>query len=397
MHASKNKLVNTPALRHLLLSCLLLSACVKSEHTLGQTTYTGGKMHEQPLMAVFPDRNAYDYDDDITGALKDSLDKATRDLFTITKMPGITAAVLVPGKGLWQTNAGFIAKPEGTKVDANTVFYWASVTKMITATIISQLIREHKLTADSKLSTWFPQLQNAADITVINLLEHTSGIYSFNNDPATFSISRYYTPGELLGLSAAQKDLFSPGQNWSYSNTNYLLLALISEKIEGKSFAQIVQDRIASPLHLNSLKVLAPKERPVNMALAHANGKIVTEDYSVPLGAGDVVSNARDMVVLLYSLMAGKTGPVIDVYDRLRNLYPMPDKGMYYGNGIMLSDFNEITGKNDLWIGHTGGTETYRALVVYDTRSKTFIAIAVNAHVSVEACALKLLSLLKGA
>jgi D-alanyl-D-alanine carboxypeptidase len=58
----------------------------------------------------------------------------------------------------------------------------------------------------------------------------------------------------------------------------------------------------------------------------------------------------------------------------------------------MLTDFNEITHTDDLWIGHSGGTQTYRALLVYDTASKTFIAVAINQHVSVEAVARKLLS-----
>ncbi|MDR3679392.1 MAG: serine hydrolase [Flavipsychrobacter sp.] len=319
--------------------------------------------------------------------MKDSLDNTVRFLFAHTGMPGMTAAILVPGQGMWHTDTGFISKPANKRVDNTTVFYWASVTKLITASIISQLIEEHKLTVDNKLVNWFPQIENANDITIANLLEQTSGIYSFNNDSKIFDINHYYSPNQLLKLAASRKNLFRPGQYWSYSNTNYLLLALIAEKIEGRKFARIVQERIATPMHLTSLHILEENTPAADLALAHANGQIVKEDYSVPLGAGDVLSNANDMVMLLYYLMTTKPG----LYNRLKDLYPMPDKGIYYGNGIMLTDFSEITGSNDIWIGHSGGTETYRALLVYDTAKKAFIAISVNAHISVEACAMKLL------
>lgn len=376
-----------------LLICLALISFSQKD-SFGQETYHSGTKHVQPDLTVFPSANYY-LDVLITGGLKDHLDKTVNELFNLTGMPGLSVAMLVPEKGFWQRDTGYVNQPDKIKVNSNIVFYWASVTKLLTATIIQQLIREEKLGSDSKLSAWFPQFQNAKYITIDQLLEHTSGIYNFNNDPKIFNIDRYYSPDELINLASAQKNGFKPGQYWSYSNTNYLLLALIAEKIEGKSFANIIQERIARPLQLHSLRVLEAGEHPAELALAHANGKIVSEDYSVPLGAGDIVSNASDMVKLLYSLMTGKLGPVADIHDRLKDLYPMSDKGMYYGRGIMVSDFKELTGTNDLWIGHSGGTETYRALLVYDTATQTFIALAINQHISAEACAMKLLEKVK--
>ncbi|PSK90390.1 serine hydrolase domain-containing protein [Taibaiella chishuiensis] len=379
-----------------LFACLLLLSFVTRPMSMdAREAPGGGKKHAQPALNLFPDPAAYDPGISLQGSLKDSLDQVVRQLFAATGMPGITAAMLIPGKGLWETDTGFIAKPAQKKVDTQTVFYWASTAKMLTATVIDQLVQEQKLQYDSKLSLWYPDLQDAKRITVRQLLEHTSGMYSFNNDPKVFAIEKYYTPDELIALSAAQPNLFAPGKYWSYSNTNYLLLALIAEKIEGKTFGQIVQERIAGPLHLSSLKVLSPGERPGNLALAHQDGQVIKEDHSVPLGAGNVVANARDMVVFLNALLTGKLLPVATVHGRLRNLYAMPDAGTWYGSGLMLYDFNEINQVNDLWIGHSGGTQTYRALIIYDTAAKTFIALAINQHVSVEAVARKLLSLVR--
>ncbi|EHQ26110.1 serine hydrolase domain-containing protein [Mucilaginibacter paludis] len=376
----------------IVLIVLLFSACRKTD---AQDKGKAPQKHPQPALFVFPSPGAYDAATTLSGRLKDSLDHTVNNLFRMTGMPGLTAAMLAPGKGLWQTDTGYLSKPDQRKVNPNSVFYWASVGKLLTATVIEQLIQEKKLDREDKLSRWFPALQDARKITIDELLMHTSGIYSFNNDPKVFAIDRYYSPDELLGLAHAQKNLFPPGTNWSYSNTNYLLLALIAEKTEGKPFDELIRDRIAVPLHLTSLRALKPHEQPANLAVAHENGQIVKEDYSVPLGAGNIVSNASDMVILLYSLMTGKLGPVAQVHDRLKDLYAMPDTGTWYGRGMMLYDFNEITNTDDLWIGHSGGTQTYRALLVYDTASKTFIAVAINAHISVEAVARKLLSRLR--
>lgn len=373
----------------------LFASCNK-QSAYSQTRYKGGKKHAPPGPGILPDpNNNYHLNTPISGLLKDSLDKQVNDVFAVTGMPGITAAMLIAGKGLWVMDTGFISRPEQKKVDSTTLFYWASVGKLITATIIATLVQEHKLSYDSKLSDWYPQFQDATRITIDELLKHTSGLYSFNTDSTFHYSKRYYAPQELFDLIKANKNLFRPGEYWSYSNTGYLLLALIAEKIERKTFAEIVQQRIAAPLHLTSLKALGPGEQPAHLALAHVNGRTVAEDYSTPLGAGNIIGNAKDMVVLLYSLLTGKISTPGLTNDRLSDLYPMFENGMYYGRGIILFDFNEINQMNDYWIGHSGGTEDYRALLVYDVATKAFVAVAVNQRVPVEAIARKLLEQIK--
>jgi D-alanyl-D-alanine carboxypeptidase len=370
----------------------IVTALLAGHVTAAQTDYKGGKKHQQPGTAAWPlPGNNYAADLPVPAVLRDSLDKKIRALFNITHMPGITAAVLTEGKGLWYTDTGFISVPTQKQVDSTTIFYWASVAKVITATIIDALVRENKLQYSSRLSTWFPDIQDASKITVDQLLKHTSGIYTFNADSAFHFNPRYYTPAELIRIASSRSNAFPPGAYWSYSNTNYLLLALIAEKTTGKSFAEIVGERIAQPLHLHSLKVLGRGDIPANLALAHANGKVVPFDYSTPLGAGNIAANARDMVILLYSLLSGKVGPPEQVKERLADLYPMFEKGMYYGRGIMLYDFTEINQTHNTWIGHSGGTGNYQAVVLYDAATRAFVAVAVNQQVPAEAVARKLL------
>jgi len=169
-------------------------------------------------------------------------------------------------------------------------------------------------------------------------------------------------------------------------------LALIIEKIESKTFSQVVKDRISEPLNLKTLKT-ATKNAP-NLALAHNKDSVIHKDYSVPLGAGNMISNSIDMAVFLSALLTGKIIPIKEVHNMMKDLYPMFGNGQYYGKGIMLYDFNEVNQTKNSWIGHSGGTENYKAIVAYDVQTKAMIAISINENISVESVAYKLMELI---
>jgi D-alanyl-D-alanine carboxypeptidase len=375
---------------------IICSVCLNN--SLQAQEMNPGKKKHLPIGNIVTSFQVADYpvSKQLSGPLKDSLDQTVSYLSNAVKIPGITVSILIPGEGLWQATKGFLSKPAQATADSTSIFYWASVGKLVTATIIDQLVQEHKLSYKDKLAQWFPQFDHARQITIEQLLNHTSGLASFNTDTTLFSKEKHYSPTDLIAIALQQKNLFLPGAGWSYSNTGYLLLALIIEKIDNHSYAESVQQRIAVPLHLSSLRALTQASLSENLALAHDNNDhLVNEDFSVPLGSGNIVANSKDMVLLLYALMSGKIVPAPVVSDRLHDLFPMYERGMYYGRGMMLTDFAEITGSEDLWIGHTGGTESYRALLIYDTQTKALLAISVNAHISVEAIARKLLGWIK--
>jgi len=266
------------------------------------------------------------------------------------------------------------------------------VGKLINSTIVHQLILEGKLSFDDKLSKWFPDIENANKITIEQLLTHTNGIYSFNYDPAVHASKESFSSEELLEIAKSHDNLFEPGEQWFYTNTGYLLLSFIIEKIESKAFAQVVKERISKPLKLNTLRA-AIKDDP-NLALAHNKGAVIHEDYSTLLDAGGFVSNSKDMATFLSALLTGKIIPIKEVYAMMKDLYPMFDKGHYYGRGIMLYDFNDIDNTNDVWIGHSGGTENYKAILLYDTKSKVIMAISINDNTPVSAVAYQLMKVI---
>jgi len=354
--------------------------------------YKGAPKHVQPPLELLPLNTNYNINKKLDASLEVKLNRKIDELFTKHNIAGITATVLVPEKGIWETTRGYVSKPDKRKVDNATVFYWASVGKLINSTIVHQLILEGKLSFDDKLSQWFPDIQNADKITIEQLLTHTNGIYSFNYDPDVHSSNESFSPEELVEIAKSHENLFDPGEQWFYTNTGYLLLSLIIEKIEAKSFAQVVKERISEPLHLKTLRA-ATTDEP-NLALAHDKASVIDKDYSVLLGAGGFVSNSKEMAIFLSALLTGNILPIKTVHNMMKNLYPMFDKGLYYGRGIMLYDFNEIANTNDVWIGHSGGTEHYKAILIYDTKSKVIMAMSINENIAVESIAYKLMKVI---
>ena len=78
-----------------------------------------------------------------------------------------------------------------------------------------------------------------------------------------------------------------------------------------------------------------------------------------------------------------------------KDLYPMFDNGLYYGKGIMLYDFDKINKTNNIWIGHSGGSENYKAVVLYDTQSRIIMAISINENIPAESVAMRLMELIE--
>ncbi|WP_111309799.1 serine hydrolase domain-containing protein [Confluentibacter sediminis] len=365
-----------------------IGCCQELENLL---EYKGGKVHVQPSIEIFPDEAIYKSTSLSNKELENNLSENIQNIISKQDIVGISITMLIPEQGLWQFDSGYVSKEKNTLVDSSSVFYWASVSKLVTSTVIHQLILEDKLQPTDKLSKWFPQFKDSKKITIKHLLNHTSGIFSFNSDSTFHYQNKFHTPKELLEVALKKRNLFKPGEYWSYTNTGYLLLALIAEHIEGKSFSQIVHERIALPQNLAAMDVLKQDEKPENLALAHIKDSVVNTHFAMPLGAGNMVSNSKDMAVFLASLLTGKYLPIKMVHNMLLELYPMFNKGQYYGSGIMLYDFKEINNTQNQWIGHSGGTENYKAILVYDIKTKTVCAITVNQNISVEAIAFSMI------
>jgi D-alanyl-D-alanine carboxypeptidase len=131
-----------------------------------------------------------------------------------------------------------------------------SLTKAFVATVVLQLVAEHRLRLGDSIARWLPGLvPNGADITVHELLQHTSGIFDYTADSGfqqtlAADTTRVWRPRELVRIAVAHPPVFPPGTSFAYSNTDYVLLGLVIQAATGQSVGQELRDRIFEPFGL---------------------------------------------------------------------------------------------------------------------------------------------------
>ena len=267
--------------------------------------YRGAPLHAavsaETLAAV-----RHDLDGTIDDSLPERLDEAVDWILKNTKTPGITAAVGIPGEGIWSTARGMALIDPPTPLAESPHFHWASAGKALTAAVVMQLVEEGKLAYADPLAKWFPDFPNASAITVDHLLTHTNGIFSFNADLPFRKQRRYHTPEECLEIAGRHGCVSCPGEQWHYSNTGYVLLGLIIERVEGQSLDEVIRKRIIEPLGLLETVAMAPRQAPVSLAVGHVDGKRDPDfEPTTPFGAGIVAGSARDMLLFWNAYLAG--------------------------------------------------------------------------------------------
>ena len=167
---------------------------------------------------------------------------------------GISACVILPDETIWLGTAG--DNGSGIEINENTVFYAGSTTKSFVATRVLQLWQEDAIDLDAPYTSYIDEIPNVQpEVTIRQLLGHTSGVYDYIENPIFFDgvfsdFSYTYDPIELLSLYLNQPHNFQPGTNYQYSNTNYIILGLVIEGITGNSLAQELRDNIFNPLLL---------------------------------------------------------------------------------------------------------------------------------------------------
>jgi D-alanyl-D-alanine carboxypeptidase len=230
-----------------------------------------------------------------------------------------------------------------------------------------------------------------------HLLTHTSGLFSFQEDLKFREKKGYTAPDELVRIAERHGCIFCPGERWLYSNTGYVLLGLIVEKVEKRPFHESVQARIIDKLGLKHTIAMTPNRLPTGLAVGHVQGLPEKGfECTTPFAAGNIAASAGDVVVFWHALLSGRVLDRATIQQSFERLYPMfGQKTPCYGRGVMVYDVPNASGGASLWIGHSGGAPSAKAVVAYDVSSRAFVAVALNADVSAEACANKLLQVVR--
>ena len=164
-------------------------------------------------------------------------------------------AIRKEGKLVYNKTIGYQYKTDKEEKLATSASKYriGSITKTFTATLIFQLVDEKQLRLEDKLSMYFPEIPNAKKITITHLLTHSSGLFNITEEKDfTQWMLQPSTHKQMLDRIKSHEVLFQPGEKKSYSNTNFILLGYILEKIEKKSYKTLLKERITDKLNLKN-------------------------------------------------------------------------------------------------------------------------------------------------
>ena len=222
--------------------------------------------------------------------------------------PGSAVAVLHHGQIEFQCAYGVRDLRTRQKIDAQTNFRLASVTKQFTAMAIMLLAHDGRLRYEDRLTDIFPDFPGyGRAITIRHLLTHTSGLMDYEDlmpsaDPGLPLDKRQIQDAGVMALLKQQKEtMFSPGSRWAYSNSGYVLLGLVVGKVAGSGFPDFLRERIFAPLGMTNTVVYVKGRNLVrNRAFGHSRegqGWIETDQSptSATLGDGGIYSSLEDL------------------------------------------------------------------------------------------------------
>ena len=168
-------------------------------------------------------------------------------------VPSVSVAVVLDGKLAYSQAIGYAGLSPRRAADVNTRYAIGSISKQFTAAALLLLQEEGKLSLDDKVAKYFPELTRAGDISLRQLLSHTSGYEDYA--PQDYIIPEWLkpvTPRQILDGWARKPLDFEPGAQWQYSNTNYVLAASIFEKVSGRPLMEFLKEKIFGPLEMLS-------------------------------------------------------------------------------------------------------------------------------------------------
>ena len=280
--------------------------------------------------------------------------------------PGATAIVVDEGKVLFRGASGMANLELDVALDPGMVMRIGSITKQFTAASILMLEEEGLLSVDDPITKFLPDYPtHGYEITVHHLLNHTSGIYSYTDDPELETNGRLdLSTTELVDTFKDRNMNFAPGEEWRYNNSGYVLLGAIIEAISGKSYAEFVQERIFDPLGMGDSHYGGHQLIDGRTPGYEWDGEVFTNasylSMTIPHAGGSLLSNVDDMVRWNEGLFGGKllTPESLEKMTTKTVLNDGSDFGYAYGLGV-----GDLQGTRR--IEHGGGINGFLSQGVY--------------------------------
>lgn len=249
---------------------------------------------------------------------RDAVQTELNGLVADGKFPAALAAVRGRDGRLRNYTAGVADLHAGGKVPVDGQIRIASNTKTFVATVVLQLVGEGRIGLDAPVSQYLPGLLDSYNITVRQLLQHTTGLPDYAAvllaDGFLPHQHTYYEPRELLDAALTQKAEFPPGTRWKYSNTNYVVAGLLVQKVTGRPIGEVITERVIKRAGLRN--TYWPNVGEQDLRGRHPQGyyaapgeplvDVTVQDTSMPWAAGALVSTPSDLLKFFTALVGGK-------------------------------------------------------------------------------------------
>ncbi|WP_338673977.1 serine hydrolase domain-containing protein [Streptomyces sp. SCSIO 30461] len=313
-------------------------------------------------------------------AVSQRLDKAITQVLRQTGVPGVIVGVWQPGKGDYIRAFGVADKSSGKAMSQDLRMRIGSETKTFTVTALLRLVDEGKVGLDDPISDYVDGVPNGENITLRQLAEMRSGLYSYTDDPAFDKAlmadpDRVFTPQQLLDYAFDHPVGFQPGEKFQYSNTNTILLGLVIEKASGRSLREDLDRSVLGPAGLDDTLFPEGAEFPEPHAQGYTDqtpdgeeANATDWDPSWAWAAGAMISDLQDLREWARIVATGTLLKPATQAQRLRML-PTGFPGTGYGLGIF---------ENHGWIGHNGSLPGYQSVTVYLPETKATMVILTN-------------------
>jgi D-alanyl-D-alanine carboxypeptidase len=313
-------------------------------------------------------------------------------------LPGMTVAIVRPGSARIEAGVGLADVESGRPITSDTPMLSASIGKTFVAATVVALAEEGKLALEDPLrrwlgdEAWYPRLPNADSITLRQLLGHRSGLPDHVHEPAFAAAwqagAASLAPRELIALVLDREPLFPAGEGFAYSDTGYLLLGLVIERVTGNAWQDVVRQRFITPLGLahtgpsNSRNipglangyVSQPNMLDLPPTTLDENG-VLRWDPAVESSGGGFYSTSSDLATWGAALFSGEVLPPAAVAEMAAGgAATGSDPASRYGLGVAIIAASE-------WgpsYGHRGWIPGYSSSLRYFPEHGTVVAFMIN-------------------
>ncbi|MER5640371.1 serine hydrolase domain-containing protein [Kitasatospora sp. NPDC002227] len=326
-----------------------------------------------------------------TAALQRGLDAVTTEAGAV----GAIAELRDHGRAVWRGGSGLRELGGTAPAPVDGRFRAGSVTKTFVATVLLQLCAEGKVGLDEGIERYLPGVvPGGAGITVRQVLSHTAGIFDFTEDSRFAADTeaqqeqllatdrwRTWTSPQLIAVATAHAPYFAPGQGWHYSNTDYLLIAEVIEKVSGHDWRTEVSRRVLQPLGLRqtslpgtSTTIPGPHAHGY-LALSSGPADITELNPSMAGAAGELISTTEDLTRFNAALLGGRLLAPAQLAAMTSTVPADAEPPTEYGLGLMKLSLS----CGAVW-GHPGGIYGYTTYVFGNRAGTRELAISATPY-----------------